>query len=143
MLNKRRFLAHRMRETGLLRLIEGLGRRPCLLVLAYHRIGDPEATTDYGPVFSATPEGFRRQIEGVQRAFRLLSPAELMATASGAISVGGFSVSQNGNSQIKGFVTVGRIPAGGVVENGEERHPRLEEVAAITVPADRGVELSV
>ena len=30
----------------------------------------------------------------------------------------------------------------GVVEHGDERHPRLEEVAAITVPADRSVELS-
>ena len=40
------------------------------------------------------------------------------ATATGAVSVGGYSVSQNGNSQQKGFVTVGRIPAGGVVENG-------------------------
>lgn len=46
------------------------------------------------------------------------NPDTVYATASGAVSVGGFSVSQNGNSQIKGFVTVGRIPAGGVVENG-------------------------
>lgn len=46
------------------------------------------------------------------------NPDTVYATASGAISVGGFSVSQNGNSQIKGFVTVGRIPAGGIVENG-------------------------
>ncbi|MGV3614635.1 MAG: flagellar basal body P-ring protein FlgI [Fimbriimonas sp.] len=46
------------------------------------------------------------------------NPDTVYATASGAVSVGGFSVSQNGNSQIKGFVTVGRIPAGGVVEQG-------------------------
>lgn len=39
------------------------------------------------------------------------------ATASGAVSVGGYSAGQNGNSQQKGFVTVGRIPAGGIVEN--------------------------
>ncbi|MEW4567959.1 polysaccharide deacetylase family protein [Tautonia sp. JC769] len=83
MLNKRRFLAHRMREAGVLRVMERLARRPCLLVLVYHRIGDPTATTDYAPVFSATPEGFRRQIEEVQRAFRLLSPTELVAHASG------------------------------------------------------------
>jgi flagellar P-ring protein precursor FlgI len=46
------------------------------------------------------------------------NPDTVYATATGAVSVGGFSVSQNGNSQVKGFVTVGRIPAGGVVENG-------------------------
>jgi hypothetical protein len=31
----------------------------------------------------------------------------------------------------------------GVVERGDERNPRLEEVASITVPADRDAELSV
>ncbi|MFE5672856.1 alkaline phosphatase D family protein [Agromyces sp. NPDC056523] len=31
----------------------------------------------------------------------------------------------------------------GVVDHGDERHPRLKEVASITVPADRDVELSV
>lgn len=31
----------------------------------------------------------------------------------------------------------------GVVERGDEQHPRLEEVASITVPADRDAELSV
>jgi flagellar P-ring protein precursor FlgI len=46
------------------------------------------------------------------------NPETVYATASGAVSVGGYSVSQNGNSQQKGFVTVGRIPAGGMVENG-------------------------
>ncbi len=46
------------------------------------------------------------------------NPDVVYATASGAVSVGGFSVSQNGNSQTKGFVTVGRIPSGGMVENG-------------------------
>jgi flagellar P-ring protein precursor FlgI len=46
------------------------------------------------------------------------NPDTVYATASGAVSVGGYSVSQNGNSQTKGFVTVGRIPAGGIVENG-------------------------
>ncbi|WP_152050222.1 polysaccharide deacetylase family protein [Tautonia marina] len=83
MLNKRRFLAHRMRDLGLLRVIERLARRPCLLVLAYHRIGDPASTPDYGPVFSATPEDFRAQIKVIQRAFRLLNPTELVDAASG------------------------------------------------------------
>ncbi len=50
----------------------------------------------------------------------LLSPASRSevryATAAGQISVGGFSATAGGNSQAKGFLTVGRIPGGGVVE---------------------------
>jgi hypothetical protein len=30
----------------------------------------------------------------------------------------------------------------GVVEDGDERHPRLEEVASITVPAERDATVS-
>ncbi len=45
-------------------------------------------------------------------------PSTVYAVASGAVSVGGFGVSQNGNSQVKGFLTVGRIPGGGMVEKG-------------------------
>lgn len=46
------------------------------------------------------------------------NPTVVYATASGAISVGGYSASAGGNSQSTGFVTVGRIPAGGIVEKG-------------------------
>lgn len=45
------------------------------------------------------------------------NPDTVYATATGAVSVGGYSAGAGGNSQTKGFVTVGRIPAGGVVEN--------------------------
>ena len=45
-------------------------------------------------------------------------PTTVYAVASGAVSVGGFGVSQAGNSQIKGFLTVGRIPGGAMVEKG-------------------------
>ncbi len=45
-------------------------------------------------------------------------PNTVYAVASGPISVGGFGVSQNGNSQVKGFLTVGRIPGGAMVEKG-------------------------
>ncbi len=46
------------------------------------------------------------------------NPDVVYATATGPISVGGYSAGQGGNSQTKGFVTVGRIPNGGVVEQG-------------------------
>ena len=38
------------------------------------------------------------------------------ASASGQVSVGGFAVGGGGNTQTKGFTTVGRIPGGGIVE---------------------------
>ena len=44
--------------------------------------------------------------------------ATVYATAAGPVSVGGFGVSANGNSQTKGFLTVGRIPGGAQVEKG-------------------------
>jgi len=46
------------------------------------------------------------------------NPTIVYATASGAVSVGGYSEGSGGNSQTKGFVTVGRIPGGGIVEKG-------------------------
>lgn len=42
----------------------------------------------------------------------------VFATAAGPISVGGFGVGAGGNSQTKGFLTVGRIPGGATVEQG-------------------------
>ena len=41
----------------------------------------------------------------------------IYATAAGQISVGGFTEGGGGNAQSVGFVTVGRIPGGGVVEH--------------------------
>ncbi len=51
----------------------------------------------------------------------LKSPADpntVYAVATGPVSIGGFGVSQNGNSQVKGFQTVGRIPGGAMIEKG-------------------------
>ena len=41
---------------------------------------------------------------------------ETYAVASGPISVGGYSASSHGNSATKGFVTVGKIPGGAIVQ---------------------------
>jgi flagellar P-ring protein FlgI len=45
---------------------------------------------------------------------------ETFATAAGAISVGGFSASAGGNSSGRGFVTVGKIPGGAIVQRSVE-----------------------
>jgi peptidoglycan/xylan/chitin deacetylase (PgdA/CDA1 family) len=60
--NKREFIARRLRDAGLLRLLEHAARRPVLVVLTYHRIGDPGASPFYDRVYSATPEALRAQL---------------------------------------------------------------------------------
>src|SRR5437762_2984395 len=55
--NKREFLARRLRDAGVLRFLERASRRPCLLVVSYHRISEqpeigsfsPEGATWYSP----------------------------------------------------------------------------------------------
>jgi flagellar P-ring protein FlgI len=51
----------------------------------------------------------------------LRSPSDnqtVYATADGSISVGGFGATAGGNQAQKGFLTVGRIPGGAIVERG-------------------------
>jgi peptidoglycan/xylan/chitin deacetylase (PgdA/CDA1 family) len=77
--NKRATLAAAFRATGLLRVLERFAARPGLLVLAYHRIGDPTGDRFYSPLISATPEAFRAQLDAIARAYRVLSLEEAIA----------------------------------------------------------------
>ena len=70
--NKREFLARRLRDSGLLWLLERVGRRPGLLVVTHHRIGDPSVSPYYDPVFSASPESFHAQVRYLRDNFRIL-----------------------------------------------------------------------
>ncbi|CAN5839829.1 polysaccharide deacetylase family protein [soil metagenome] len=76
--NKRAAISRGLIGSGLLGLLERLARRPCLLVLCYHRIGDPEADPFYRPIFSATPENFRSQIQHLRDRFRVLRLDEVI-----------------------------------------------------------------
>ncbi|MDR3633491.1 MAG: polysaccharide deacetylase family protein [Isosphaeraceae bacterium] len=67
--NKREFLANRLRDAGVLRLLERAARRPVLLVLTYHRIGEPATSPYYEPVYSATPEVLRAQLRHLRDRF--------------------------------------------------------------------------
>ncbi|MGE3820796.1 MAG: polysaccharide deacetylase family protein [Isosphaeraceae bacterium] len=83
--NKRDFLARGLRATGALDLLERWASRPGLLVLTYHRIGDPSATDFYAPVVSATPEGLREQLRRLRRTRRVLTleeATEIIASGS-------------------------------------------------------------
>lgn len=79
--NKRAFLARCLRATGTLALLERLARRPGLLVLTYHRIGDPSAHPFYDRVASATPEAFREELVALARARRVVALDEAVALA--------------------------------------------------------------
>jgi peptidoglycan/xylan/chitin deacetylase (PgdA/CDA1 family) len=79
--NKREFLARRMRDAGLVALIERLARRPSLLVLTYHRIGDPSTQPYYAPVASASVEGLRDELRALARTHRVIGIDEVVALA--------------------------------------------------------------
>ena len=80
--NKREFLARRLRDTGMLRLLERAARRPALLVVTYHRIGrDPESPY-YDPVDSASAEAFRRQLRDLRDHFRIVGLHDLLDLAA-------------------------------------------------------------
>lgn len=87
--NKRAILARGLQATGLLGLLERLSVRPGLLVLTYHRIGDPARTSLYAPVVSATPEGFRAQIRRLRKACRVLRLEEVVEAARSGFPLDG------------------------------------------------------
>lgn len=75
---KRKEAAGAFYATGLCALTMRLARRPLLLVLNYHRIGNPAGNDFDDGVFSAAPDLFRAQVAFLSRHFRILSMAELM-----------------------------------------------------------------
>jgi peptidoglycan/xylan/chitin deacetylase (PgdA/CDA1 family) len=79
--NKRAFLARRLRDFGVLALLERLARRPGLLVLTYHRIGDPARQPYYAPVASASAEALAVELRALARTHRVLSLGECLALA--------------------------------------------------------------
>jgi peptidoglycan/xylan/chitin deacetylase (PgdA/CDA1 family) len=79
--NKRDFLARRLRDAGALRLLERVARRPGLLVLVYHRIGEPATSPFYGPIYSATPGDFGAQVAYLRDHFRLIGLDEALLLA--------------------------------------------------------------
>lgn len=75
--NKRDFLARCLRNFGVLWLLERARRRPGLLVITHHRIGDPTASAYYEPVFSASPTAFREQVCYLRDHFRVVTLTEV------------------------------------------------------------------
>lgn len=76
--DKRRRLASLLAGSGVLGLLERAARRPGLLVVNYHRVGDARATQDFPGVFSATVEDFQEQIERITRVLEPIGLPELV-----------------------------------------------------------------
>jgi peptidoglycan/xylan/chitin deacetylase (PgdA/CDA1 family) len=84
--SKRQCLARWLTRCGLLRLLEWWGRRPGLLVLAYHRIGRPAGHLLDDGVLSATPEDFAAQAGYLRRHFDLPPPEKLLRAAGASLA---------------------------------------------------------
>jgi peptidoglycan/xylan/chitin deacetylase (PgdA/CDA1 family) len=74
--NKRAWMADRLCELGLVRLLERIGRRPCLVTLVYHRVGEAANDPFYRPLI-VDPGVFERQMRHLGDAFRVIGLEEL------------------------------------------------------------------
>jgi peptidoglycan/xylan/chitin deacetylase (PgdA/CDA1 family) len=80
---KREWLARGLRWSGTTSLLSRLPVRDSLLVLNYHRIGNPDDDLFDPSVFSATGEDFDEQISHLKRAASLVTLEEALGFVSG------------------------------------------------------------
>lgn len=71
-IGKKKRLLQLLGRPLIVNVLERLPRRRCLIVLNYHRIGDPHRTEHDRGVFAATESQFAQQVEWLHRTFRLL-----------------------------------------------------------------------
>lgn len=79
-------LAEGLARIGAIGMLESLPRKPQLMVLNYHRIGD-SAMTDLDPgVFSTDSDGLDEQIKALRRRFTFISPLEALDVIEGKVT---------------------------------------------------------
>src|SRR5262249_47238147 len=71
-------VASLLRNTGVLRTLELLRRSPGLLVLNYHRVGDPAGNPFDDATFSASASAFRAQVSYLKRWFVMPPPHQIL-----------------------------------------------------------------
>jgi peptidoglycan/xylan/chitin deacetylase (PgdA/CDA1 family) len=76
--NKREFLARGLTRFGAIGLLERLERRAAVVVMTYHRIGEPAEGGFYDGVYSASAEAFRAEVRALRDRFRLVGLDELI-----------------------------------------------------------------
>jgi peptidoglycan/xylan/chitin deacetylase (PgdA/CDA1 family) len=85
MRGKRELVSDLCAATGVTWLLERIPHRPVLMILNYHRIGDPNAA-EYDPgLFSCTAEEFDWQLAYLKRRFRTTTLAEVLGLLAGEI----------------------------------------------------------
>ena len=83
MAGKKHQLAQLATALGLTRLLEKVPRRPSLLILNYHRIGDPATTPFDSGVFSCKAHDLERHILYLHRRFRIVGLPEAIDLLDG------------------------------------------------------------
>lgn len=81
--DKRELLSRALAATHFTDLLELLPQRRVLIVLTYHRVGDPLSTPYDSGVFSATAEQFDTHLRHLKRRFDVVSPLEAIELARG------------------------------------------------------------
>ena len=81
--SKRDRLVNRLNRLGLLWALKWFARRPGLLVLNYHRIGEAAGQLFDEEVFSASGQGFRQQLLYLRSRFDVIGLNELIARLEG------------------------------------------------------------
>ena len=83
MRGKKDLVANVCAATGTTWLLERAPRKPLLMILNYHRIGDPQATQYDSGTFSATAEELDWQIGYLKRHYRMTTLAEVLDLLDG------------------------------------------------------------
>jgi len=81
--SKRELAALWSARTGFTTVLEHLPRRPLLMILNYHRIGNPEETPYDPGTFSATAEELDRQIACLKKRYEFVTLDEAVSLAAG------------------------------------------------------------
>jgi peptidoglycan/xylan/chitin deacetylase (PgdA/CDA1 family) len=85
-LRKKEILARAGAFTGVTRIVESLPRRPSLLILNYHRIGDPAQSLHDSGAYSCTPAEFDWQVSYLQRRFSVVDLDEVVQIIHGRVA---------------------------------------------------------
>ena len=80
-------LASIFSRLGVLRLLEAAPRRPQLLVLNYHRIGDADSSPYDPGVFSTSAQGFEEQIQLLKKRYRFATVSQALDIIEGRESI--------------------------------------------------------
>ena len=77
-MSKKGSVAQVLRCTGLLGLVEAMPKNPHIVILNYHRIGNPELSPYDRGVFSATEKGLREQVVYLKQRYHALTVAQIL-----------------------------------------------------------------